>query len=186
MRLGIDLDGVVADFNAGWVSLYNDQFDRELASDMVTSWGGMIDLTHFTDMGEFWRWAGQGDGHSIFRHLDTYPGAVETLEQLSVMHDIVIITTKPDWAIHDTFAWLSDHRIPTREVHILEDKWTVPCDVYLDDAPHQIEAIHANRPESAMVRFVRAWNEPRPGVHDVADWDEFLSLVGRLAERGTS
>ena len=181
MRLGIDLDGVVADFNAGWVSLYNDEFDSELAGDMVTSWGGMIDLTHFTDMNEFWRWAARGDGHSVFRHLDTYPGALEALERLASHHEVVILTTKPDWAVHDTFAWIADHRLPTREVHILEDKWTVPCDVYLDDAPHQIRSIHANRPEAAMVRFVRAWNDPVAGVHDISGWDEFEALVARLA-----
>ena len=28
MRLGIDLDGVVADFSTGWVNRYNDEFRR--------------------------------------------------------------------------------------------------------------------------------------------------------------
>jgi hypothetical protein len=49
--------------------------------------------------------------------------------------------------------------------------------VYLDDAPHQIEDIHRNRPESVMCRMVRPWNAPRPGVRDVRDWDEFEALV---------
>ena len=35
MRLGIDLDGVVADFNAGWISRYNREFEANLTTDMV-------------------------------------------------------------------------------------------------------------------------------------------------------
>ena len=51
------------------------------------------------------------------------------------------------------------------------------ADLYLDDAPHQVRAIHRHRPEAATVRFVRAWNDPIPGVHDVQSWEEFVALV---------
>ena len=46
MRLGIDLDGVVADFNTGWVNRYNDEFGSNVSSDQVDSWDAMGDLTH--------------------------------------------------------------------------------------------------------------------------------------------
>ena len=148
MRLGIDLDGVVADFNTGWVSRYNHEFGSELTTDLVDSWNAMGDLTHFESMGAFWRWAARGDHGSVFRHLETYPEALETLERLAGNHDIVIISAKPDWAIHDTFAWIADRRIPTREVHITDAKWRVPCDVYLDDSPRQIVELQHEPPRS--------------------------------------
>lgn len=182
LRLAIDLDGVVADFNAGWISRYNEEFGETIPHDAVTTWDGLHELTHFPNMSGFWRWAqGRGDG-SIFRHLDTYDGAVDTLWRLMKSgHQIVITTSKPGWAIHDTFAWISEHRIPTREVHITDEKWRVPADVYLDDSPWQISEIHSMRPEADVVRFVRPWNEHVPGVHDVAGWDEYEDLVARLA-----
>ena len=177
MRLGIDLDGVVADFTAGWVARYNAEFGTELHRDQIETWGGMLDLAHFETMDDFWTWTARGDNGSIFRHLDTYPGAIDALSRLARRHDIVILTTKPDWAIHDTFAWLSDQRILTREVHITEDKWRVPCDVYLDDAPHQLEELSRQRADATICRFVRPWNEPLTGVRDIHDWDEFEALV---------
>lgn len=181
-RLGIDLDGVVADFNGGWMRRYNAEHQAELKSEMVTRWDGLHEFTHFADMREFWRWAEGADGPSIFRHLEPYPGAVDTIRRLNrAGHDIVIITAKPDWAVHDTFEWLADHRIPTREVHIAHDKWEVACDVYLDDSPFVVPDLVRHRGHEATVcRFVRAWNEPVEGAVDIRSWHDFESLVERL------
>lgn len=180
MRLGIDLDGVVADFNSGWISRYNADFGADVQFDAVVAWDSIPALTHFRHMGDFWDWAQDHDGRSLFRHLDTYEGAVETLWRLDRKHRIVIITTKPRWAVHDTFEWLAEHRIPTREVHILRRKWDVPCDVYLDDAPHVVEDLVAYRPEATVCRFVRPWNEPVHGAVDIGSWEEFEHLVGSI------
>ncbi|MGA7270948.1 MAG: hypothetical protein WB239_07730 [Acidimicrobiia bacterium] len=184
MRLGIDLDGVVADFNSGWIRRYNEDFAADLAFDAVQAWDAIPSLTHFRHMGEFWRWAQDHDGHSLFRHLETYPDAVGALWRLAAQHhSVVILTTKPPWAIHDTFAWIAEHRIPTREVHILEEKWSVDCDIYLEDAPHNLESLVAHRPDRTVVRFVRPWNHPVTGCLDVADWEGFTKLVGSVGAR---
>lgn len=184
LRIGIDLDGVVADFNAGWIRRYNQDFGTDLSLDAVQMWDGLHELTHFPNMGEFWRWARDHGQGSLFRHLEPYEGAVEALGELGRRdHRVIILTSKPGWAVHDTYAWLAEHRIPTREVHVLDDKWAVDCDVYLEDAPHQLVELRHARPEATVVRFVRPWNDPLPGVEDVRSWGEFLELVDRLAVR---
>jgi 5'(3')-deoxyribonucleotidase len=182
LRLGIDLDGVVADFVAGWISRYNQEFEADLTPASVQTWDGLHTLTHFEDKDEFWKWASDHGGGSVFRHLETYEGATDALHQLAMHgHQIVIITMKPDWAVHDTFAWIADHRLPTREVHITSEKWYVPCDVYLDDSPEQLASYTEKRPGSMICRFVRPWNTPVPGVVDVKTWPEF---VNRVQEHG--
>jgi 5'(3')-deoxyribonucleotidase len=179
VRLGIDLDGVVADFNTGWMKRYNAEFGATLRPEDITTWDAMVDLAHFTSVDEFWDWARNDGGPGLFRQLPVYPEALGSLDRLSRNHAIVIITTKPPWAAPETFAWIADHRIPTTEVHITGDKWLVECDVYLDDGPHNLIALVRERPDRTVCRFVRPWNKPVVGAIDVADWDTFEALVDR-------
>lgn len=179
MRLAIDLDGVVADFNTGWTTLYNNDFGTDLNASMVDKWGAMLDITHFDTMDEFWDWAHQGDGPGLFRHLPLYPDAKDSLDDLARAHEIVIVTAKPRWANSETFAWIADNQIPTGEVHITEHKWKVDCDVYLDDGPTFLEDLVRERPDRSICRFVRAWNSPVPGAIDIHSWDDFVTLVDR-------
>lgn len=179
MRLGIDLDGVVAAFNAGWIALHNAEFGGSLHPEMVTMWDGLHELAGFADMGEFWRWAqGSGERPSVFRHLEPIPGALETLRELDTAgHDVVILTSKPRWAVPDTLHWLADQRVPTTEVHVVDRKHSIECDVYLDDAPYVLPALVRHRPTATVCRFVRPWNDPVPGAVDVGDWPDFREIV---------
>jgi 5'(3')-deoxyribonucleotidase len=184
LRLGIDLDGVVADFVAGWISRYNQEFEADLSPLSVQTWDGLHTLTHFADSDEFWTWASDHGGSSVFRHLETYEGATAALDELAGQgHEIVIITLKPDWAVHDTFAWIADHRVPTREVHITANKWEVSCDIYLDDSPQQLMRYVQERPDRLVCRFVRPWNDPVEGVRDIAAWKDFVELATEFARR---
>ena len=183
MRLGIDLDGVVTNFVRGWMLRYNMDFGTKLAEDQVDHWDAARDLTHFDDLSDFWQWAGaSGHGPTVFRNLEPYPGSLEALHDLAICHDIVILSMKPDWAAADTFAWIADHRIPTREIHLLTNKFLVPCDIYLDDSPMAINALVNKRSEAVVCRFVRPWNEPVDGAIDIRSWPEFAGLVDRIKD----
>jgi 5'(3')-deoxyribonucleotidase len=183
MRIGIDLDGVVADFNRGWTTAWNAQRGTDIRVADVDGWDVLPRLTGLPSMREFWRWASDlGDGRSLFRDLPTFPGALEAVQTLvDAGHHTVVLTAKPRWAVHDTFAWLSDVGFPTTEVHIIDDKWTVPCDVYIDDAPHVLADYVRHRPSADVLRFARPWNHPVPGVRDAHGWDDVLAHVGAVA-----
>ena len=156
---------------------YNAEHGTELVPEMVTTWDAMVSLTHFRSNSEFWEWAENGDGPGLFRFLQLITGATAALDRLSHDHEIVIITTKPPWAISETFAWIADNDIPTREVHITRNKWRIDCDFYLDDGPHNRERLVTKRPNRTVCRFIRPWNRPVEDVVDIDSWETFERLV---------
>jgi 5'(3')-deoxyribonucleotidase len=184
MRLGIDLDGVVANFTSGWMKFYNRQFGTDLVFEDSKKWNDLVDLTHFDDIDQFWEWSSNLEGRSLFWHLEPFPGAVEALHDLGADgHEIVILTQKPAFAIKDTHDWVRRHAIPSGEIHILDDKWAVDCDVYLDDGPLILPHLVSHRPNRVVCRYVRPWNQPVPGAVDVVDFDEFREVVDRRSQK---
>ncbi|MEM1332129.1 MAG: hypothetical protein AAGG08_01615 [Actinomycetota bacterium] len=183
LRLGIDLDGVVADFNRGWTDLHNAEFGGSISPAVVDRWDCLPEVGGFADMREFWAWASPKKHRaSIFRHLPVYEGALEVLERLASDHHVVVVTAKPRWAVHDTFAWLSDVGFPTTEVHVIDDKHLVDCDVYVDDSPHVLAALLRHRSDRAILRYVRPWNEPAPGLTSVSDWGDIEATVRTVSD----
>ena len=85
MRLGIDLDGVVADFNTGWMNRYNHEHGTALVPEMVTTWDAMLPLTRFSSIDEFWTWARNDGGPGLFRSLPVFPEALEINDDLKFM-----------------------------------------------------------------------------------------------------
>ncbi len=178
MRIGVDLDGVVANFTKGWTKYYEEEFGKKILEEDITGWGLSTPLTHFKEDLDFWEWAKDINGSSIFRNLEVYKGSVETLNELSKSgHEIVILSSKPWWSIHDTLIWLGENKIPTKEIHFIEDKWTVDCEVYIDDAPYQLENFKEKAPEKKIIRYVRSYNKPLDGVFDIHHWGELIPLL---------
>jgi len=181
VRLGIDLDGVVANFTQGWMDFYNGQHGTALTFADSQNWQDLLTLTHFNTMTEFWRWAARLAGHTVFWHLRPFPDAVESLRALADEgHSVVILTSRPAMGRDDTHDWVKRHRIPAAEVHFLEHKWMVPCQVYLDDAPHLLPDLVRLRDDASVCRYVRPWNRPVDGAIDIHDWGEFRDLVAGL------
>ena len=178
MRIGVDLDGVVANFTKGWTEQYKIEFGKEIPESDITNWGLSKPLTHFDTELDFWNWAKDINGSTIFRNLETYENSVKVLTELSKEgHEVVILSSKPWWSIHDTLMWLGENKIPSREIHFIEDKWKVECDAYIDDAPHQIKNYVREVPDKLILRFVREYNRPVKGSVDIYNWMELTSLL---------
>jgi len=179
--LGVDLDGVVADFTAGLLPIAAEWLGvspESLPTDV--SWGfrewklercGGYEALHRHAVKE----------RDLFRKLPPMPGAPAALRRLST-HDvrIRIITHRLyiPWfhreAIRQTADWLEEHGIPYWDLCFMRDKAAVGADLYLEDNPANVEALRADGHEVIVVSNStnRALAAPR-----AEGWEEIEEMI---------
>ena len=174
MILGLDLDGVVADYHKALkqaVADHNGVSAEDLAEDV--SW----------DLGE---WGITKDeyleihkdlvSNGAFFNLEPLEGAVDAITKIAARGiRIRIIThrfvTPGDHAIaaSDTVAWLDARRVPYNDICFIGAKGDVDADLYVDDAPHHVEALQKAGKE--VLVFDQPWNRSTAGRR-VSGWGE--------------
>jgi len=149
--LGVDLDGVVADFYAGlrpiaaeWLGVAADTLPLEVSYGLgelgLDALGGYEDLHRFAVT-----------QRELFRKLTPMPDAPAALRRIS-QNDvrIRIITHRlyvkyfHEEAVRQTTAWLEHHGIPYWDLCFMKDKAAVGADLYVEDSPANVEALRAD------------------------------------------
>ena len=179
--LGVDLDGVCADYESA------------LRASVAARRGVEPSLLPAQETtGHFAEWDLSSDGFReahrvavtedrIFRTMDPYPGVAEVLWRLSdagvwirIITHRLLFNGLHEASAADTAVWLDQHDIPYRDLCFIGDKATVGADLYIDDSPHNIVALrHAGR--TAIV-FDQRYNRHLDGPR-VASWHEVEPLV---------
>jgi 5'(3')-deoxyribonucleotidase len=149
--LGVDLDGVVADFYGGIRPIAAEWLGVPLAS-----------LTESPSYGlEEWKLAAVGtydDLHrfavtqrNLFRELRPMAGAAPALRRLSQRRIRIRIITHRLYikyfhqeAVQQTVAWLDHHGVPYWDLCFMKDKAAVGAHLYVEDSPGNVEALRAD------------------------------------------
>ncbi len=184
--LGVDLDGVCADYSAGFREVV--AADRGIDPDdlpMPTRWGfhhwGLDDA----DYARLHKLA--VTDKRMLRHLPAIEGCADALWRLSDLGAWIRIITHRlyvNWGhaitVSDTVAWLDEHRIPYRDICFLGAKPQVEADAYIDDAPHNIVALR--EAGNTVIIFDQPYNRELDGYR-AENWGEVEELVAALAAR---
>lgn len=184
--LGVDLDGVVADHTRRFRQILAEihgvdpeTYPLERSWDFA-EWGlapGEYSELHRVAVMEF----------DMFRTMDPIPGATDALWRLSdagVWIRVITHRLYVNWghekAVGDTAAWLDMHRIPYRDLCFLGAKPEAQADVYVDDAPHNVEELRARGNEAIV--FSQPYNRNCAGPR-ADDWNEVENLVTERVAR---
>ena len=185
--LGVDLDGVVADFYgalrpiaAEWLGVALDTLATE-ASYGLTEWnldsaGGYEDLHRFA--------VTQRD---LFRNVEPIAGAAAALRRLSSRQVRIRIITHRLFikhahrlAVDQTTQWLDHHGIPYWDLCFMKDKAAVGADLYIEDSPKNVEDLRKDGHRTIV--FTNSTNRqidpPRANT-----WNELEEMVMEEMER---
>jgi 5'(3')-deoxyribonucleotidase len=123
----------------------------------------------------------------IFATMDAIAGCSEALWALSRAGIYIRIVTHRlhgkghhAIAVADTVTWLDAHDIPYRDLCFLGDKAAIGANTYIDDGPHNIEALDAAGAD--VIIFDQAYNRHMDGTR-ACDWNEVADLVLARFER---
>lgn len=128
------------------------------------SWNAVEDMVSPEDYE--WLYT-KGVHEGLFRYGDVTGGAIYGVQDLNKLGDVVLVTTRPKQAVHDTLVWVSTmfDQAPLAGIHILshgQPKSSVlpEPNIFIDDATHNLDDIHTNtRPHVNAVLFDRPWNQ---------------------------
>lgn len=180
--LGVDLDGTCADFYEGlrpiaaeWLGVSPDSLTPSVSWNLP-EWGvdrapgGYKKLHHFA--------VTQRD---LFRVLRPITGAPQVLRRLSADRVRIRIITHRLFikyfhriAVQQTIDWLDGHDIPYWDLCFLADKAAVGADLYIEDAPGNVERLRAD--EHPTIVFSNSTNGHIAGPR-ANTWDEVYELV---------
>ncbi len=178
--MGVDLDGVCGNYTSAFRSVVAQETGvSEESLPLLRSWDfkewGLtpegFERLHFLAVSE----------HRILRSMPVIDGASETLWRMSdagVWIRVITHRLYVNWAhataIADTVDWLDRARIPYRDICFLGDKPEVEADLYIDDGPHNVEALRSSG--NRVIVFDAPYNQHLNGPR-ARDWLECEQLV---------
>lgn len=178
LRFGLDMDGVLYDWHSAARFLLSQWSGREITEkELFSTWRSNFDEIAGPGADDF-LW-GEGVRQGLFRHGHVRKGAIAFTQELDKIADIVIVTHRPRQARQDTLDWLAFHRIPIKEIHLLENmepKWEVDLDCLLDDKFDNVQDFYANTDKTGLL-WSRAWNEMYYWPERMSTWQEVLNWV---------
>lgn len=184
--LGVDLDGVVADFVGGlrpiaaeWLGVPDHKLATELSygfKEWHLEASGGYDALHRFAVKE----------RDLFRNLPAIDGAPAVLRRLATRDIRIRIITHRlyiPWfhreAVQQTVEWLEQHGVPYWDLCFMRDKAAVGANLYLEDNPGNIEALRGDGHQTIVVVNSTNRHLPGPRAHD---WQEIEQLVLQAVE----
>ena len=181
--LGVDLDGVCGD--------HGEAFRRVVAAERGVDPASLPAQTSWN----YYEWGLDDDAfldlhrrgvleHRMFLDMPVLDGVSDALWRLSdagVWIRLITHRLYANWghavAVADTVAWLDAAGIPYRDLCFLGQKPQVEADVYVDDAPHNIDALRAAG--NSVIVYDQPYNRELEGPR-ARTWADVETIVLEL------
>jgi len=196
MLIGLDLDGVCYNWDKTARYMLRKRYvnsGRVIPIELTTesrSWDYIMEAVTPDD----WKWLwSEAIDQGLYRYGNVVKGAIEGVQELNELGDVIVITHRPKTAVHDTLVWLSTmfDKAPLSGLVIQSHKGQRKSDVrpqpdvYIDDAIHNAEDILENTDKRIIV-YDQPWNQSGPVSHKrlarAYGWSEVVKYTGMVRE----
>ncbi len=185
-RVGVDVDGVLADLLTPTFRLLKTQFGVDVSPDHMTSWA-FGDLVPEAVRGAFWK--ALGEPRYVHDNLIPYAGAVEGMARLAEVAEVFVVTSylhaASTW-VHERDAWIMEHfNIPRSRMVHTPAKYVFFGAALIDDKPQNIDEWQAEFPEGAGILWAQPYNAGHPARFRTSSWQEAVRIVLEDTPRAT-
>ncbi|MDA8236047.1 MAG: hypothetical protein M0Z31_14885 [Clostridia bacterium] len=183
MKLGIDIDGVLADVLTTWLEHLNRHFEQnKVKEDIIHYQFEKVFGVSWEEMDRFFR----NNQENLLTNLSPVEKAQETMEELIKEHNVFLIAARPEEYRSITEKWLTEHSIPYHELIMTDfsDKSDYclnrGVEVFVEDSLENALAIHACG--IPVLLFDAPYNrDPLPkGIFRQHNWREIARTVQEL------
>lgn len=179
--VGLDLDGCVFDY-VSFLKEFVEKYHPELLPlKYPLSEYNFVDEGWFRDMDHYREIQGEAAERGLYANLSMYPGASRVLRKLSSKgFKFHIITSRfvKNWqhkrVVTDTVTILDACKIPYSSITFTEDKTKIDCDVFIDDAPHNLEGL--TKQDKPCIKLLRSYNTDAPGIV-ARNWNDIEHIL---------
>ncbi len=185
--IGIDIDGVIVDFDKGWTERWNSThaMGHELRPNMPQLYDWMYRLAGLEDRSAWWEWFYNSGG---FRDLPLYGGALEALGLLDD-HDVLygFISSRPIQGVEAVHDMIYSHGLRPMQVIfnriVGNDKaeYRRTFSEFVDDNPYDLNELSSY---TRVTRIRRPWNHPPdyPSLERLPHTGYHVSLLEYVTE----
>lgn len=177
MRVGIDVDGVVYDWDGSARRILKRLFGLNIG--VSQNWDYIDSRCTKEQWSELWN----DHSQDLFTGGSYYPGAINTVETLALDHEIFFITAAPEAVRKSRGTNLFLDFVGINGVVFVNpgnnDKTLLKCDIYLDDKQETVA--HYHHTGHRVLLMDRPWNRDYDNpkeIHRVFGW---LGLMLEIA-----
>lgn len=192
MRIGIDIDGVLADFNTAFIPYYidvtgHDQFPERPFDIPVWDYPQFYGYSDVEDK-EVWKRISEDRSFwgTLPPYADIHRSANALLARETAGDDLYFITSRPGVNAKAQTEWWLSQWMPVGRNTVLISSQKGLCaraldlDAYIDDRDRNIFDVVTTHPKTSAYILDRPWNRTPNvplGAHRVKSVEEFLSLA---------
>ncbi|MFH1542868.1 MAG: hypothetical protein ABIE84_07270 [bacterium] len=170
MRIGIDIDNVIADTYNDLSGFFHKFLKHEVPSQDVVQIMQKRKMLMYAYFFKAWR-------EKVMLGVNLIEGARETIQEWAKEHQIILVTSRFKMFNRQTKDWLAKHQIPYHELHHAKEttkfKKTGETDLFIEDNFHECEVL-ADHSKKVFL-FDRPWNQKTPSkgnIIRVKDWQD--------------